>query len=467
MQTLPTLVIVGRPNVGKSTLFNVLTQSRDALVADQPGLTRDRQFGRGHFAQQSYLVVDTGGLGETKNAIVERITQQVLLAIQDADSILFLVDGRGGLTAADESITEQLRPLEIPIHLVINKAEGLEKNLVSAEFYQLGLESIHVISAAHRQGIQTLLETVLADFSPSSEEQPTDELQESIKVAIIGRPNVGKSTLVNQMLGYERMITFDQPGTTRDSIAIPFVRAGQQYTLIDTAGVRRRAKIFETIEKFSVIKTFQAIENSNVVVMLLDASEGITDQDTNLLGQVLDSGKALVIAVNKWDSLTTEHRQQVRYHLDRKLHFINFAKTHFISALHGSEVGSLFNSIKTAWQSAFYRINTGQLNELLQQILEAHPPPLIRGRRIKLRYAHQGGHNPPLFIIHGNQVEQIPNTYKRYLCNTFREMLHLEGTTVQLIFKQGENPYGDRKNNLTPRQRRKRQRLIRYVKKSS
>jgi GTP-binding protein len=460
---LPTLLIIGRPNVGKSTLFNVLTCSRDALVADQPAVTRDRQFGRGSFEGKSFLVVDTGGLDETKDAITERITQQVSLALQEADSILFLVDGRAGLTAADELITERLRRLKMPIHLVINKTEGLEKALVSAEFYQLGLKTVHTISAAHRQGISALLETVLADF-PSTTEYATDTPEEIIKVAIVGRPNVGKSTLVNRLVGYERMITFDQPGTTRDSIAIPFKQKGQPYLLIDTAGVRRRAKVFETVEKFSLIKTFQAIENSHVVIMLLDAHEGITEQDTSLLGQVIDSGKAIVLAVNKWDGLTSEQQQHVRTQLERKLHFINFAQTHFISALRGTRVKNLLDAVKTAWQSAFRHINTGRLNEILHQALETHPLPLIRGRRIKLRYIHQGGHNPPLFVIHGNQVSEIPSEYKRYLTNTFRETLNLQGTTVRLIFKQGENPFEGRKNNLTPRQQRKRQRLLNYVK---
>lgn len=459
---LPTVVIVGRPNVGKSTLFNVLTQSRDALVADQPGLTRDRQFGRGYFAQRPYLVVDTGGLGETKDAMVEQITQQVSQALQEADSILFLVDGRAGLTAADEWINAQLRPLKIPIHLVINKAEGLNNALVSAEFYQLGLEAIHAISAVHRQGIHTLMEAVLANFPRQT---PIVEEETGIKVAIVGRPNVGKSTLMNCLLGYERVITFDQPGTTRDSIAVPFEREGQTYTLIDTAGVRRRSKITDTVEKFSVLKTLQAIEQSHVAIVLLDAQEGITDQDTHLLSYVLDGGKGIVMAMNKWDSLTAGHQQQVRYHLQRKLPFLNFTSQHFISALYGQGLANLFDAIKTAWQSAFCRINTSQLNAVLRQALITHPPPLVRGRRIKLRYIHQGGHNPPLFIIHGNQVDEIPATYKRYLINGLREAFHLTGTPISLIFKQGENPYQGRKNTLTPRQRRKRQRLIRYVKK--
>lgn len=461
----PIFAIIGRSNVGKSTLFNVLTQSRSALVADQPGLTRDRKFGRGQLGSKLYWVIDTGGLsGANDDAIGERITRQASVAVQEADAVLFLVDGRAGLTVTDELIAQRLRQFNVPIHLVINKAEGLDKALISAEFQILGFSSIYAISAAHRQGIQTLMETVLANFAAPAE--TPSEPEESIKVAIIGRPNVGKSTLINRILGYERVITFDQPGTTRDSIEIPFSRDNQAYTLIDTAGVRRRAKVFETLEKFSVLKTFQAIADSHVVLVLLDAREGITDQDANLLGDVLEQGRALVIAVNKWDGLSAEQRQQVNYHLERKLHFIQFAKVHFISALHGSGVGDLFASIKKAWQAAFCHVNTRQLNEILKHAVDSHPPPLVQGRRIKLRYIHQGGHNPPLFIIHGNQVNEITNDYKRYLSNTLRETLNLEGTPIEIIFKLGENPFQGRKNSLTPHQQRKRQRLLRYVKKN-
>ncbi len=461
---LPTIAIVGRPNVGKSTLFNALTKTREALVADQPGLTRDRKFGRGRVGERDYWLIDTGGLGEKSDAILERITQQALLAVQEADCVLFLVDGRADLTAADENLAQSLRQLNTPIHLVINKTENLPKELVSAEFHRLGFGEIHTIAAAHRQGIETLMTTVLAAF-PESQTSPDDTPNTGIKVAIIGRPNVGKSTLVNRLLGYERVITFDQPGTTRDSIFIPFEREGQLYTLIDTAGVRRRAKVSETIEKFSVIKALQAIEAANVVIMLLDGREGMTDQDANLLGIVLDSGRALVIAVNKWDGLEPKHREQVRYHLDRKLHFIDFVKIHFISALHGSGVGNLFGSVKAVWNAAQCQINTARLNQVLQDAIAAHAPPLVRGRRVKLRYAHQGGHNPPLFVIHGNQVNALPASYQRYLINSFREAFALEGTPIRLEFKQGENPYQGRKNVLTPRQRQKRQRLIQHVKK--
>jgi GTP-binding protein len=466
---LPIIAIVGRPNVGKSTLFNALTKTRDALVANQPGLTRDRKFGRGHTGENDYWLVDTGGLSGENDAISEHITQQVLLAIKESDYILFLVDGREGLTAADETIAETLRPFNIPIHLVINKTEDLQQELVSAEFHRLGFEKICTISSAHRQGIYSLIENVLSDITPEQTKTPpndtTDISTKSIKIAIIGRPNVGKSTLVNRMLGYERVITFDQPGTTRDSIFIPLERDGQLYTLIDTAGVRRRANVSETVEKFSVIKALQAIESAHVVILILDAHEGMTDQDANLLGTVLDSGPGLVIAINKWDDLEKSHREQIRYHLTRKLHFIDFVKIHFISALHGSNVGNLFGSVNAAWQSAHQQINTGRLNQVLEKAITKHPPPLSRGRRIKPRYMHQGGHNPPLFVIHGNQVKALPESYQRYLTNTFRKVFKLEGTPIHLEFKQTENPYKDRKNKLTPHQRKKRQRLMRHVKK--
>jgi len=462
---VPTLAIVGRPNVGKSTLFNALTKTREALVADQPGLTRDRKVGKGQVGNRNYWLIDTGGLGSEETVIGERITQQALLAVAEADAVLFLVDGRSGLTGADEQIAQTLRQFNTPIHLVINKSEQLNRELVSAEFHQLGFAEIYTISAAHRIGIESLMEVIFASFP----EQPTDvandeEDEGRIKVAVIGRPNVGKSTLVNRLLGYERVIAFDQPGTTRDSIFIPFERDGQLYTLIDTAGVRRRAKISEAVEKFSVIKALQTIELTDVSIMLLDGQEGMTDQDANLLGHILDAGSALVIAVNKWDGLASDMREQVRYHLSRKLHFIDFADIHFISALHGSGVGHLFDSINRAWQAAYQRMSTTWLNQLLQEATTANPPPMIHGRRIKLRYVHQGGSNPPVFIIHGNQLKALPEAYRRYLINFFRDKLNLMGTPVRLEFKQTENPFQGRKNPLTARQQRKRKRLLHHVK---
>lgn len=462
---LPTISIIGRPNVGKSTLFNALTKTRDALVADEAGLTRDRKFGRGCVGDRDYWLIDTGGIGIDDDVIVNHITQQALLALQESNAIFFVVDGRAGLTPVDEKLAQEIRKFNIPIYLIINKSEGIQPEIISAEFHTLGLES-YTISAAHRRGIDDLMEQVLAKF-PNDESSiiEQDEDNKRIKVAIIGRPNVGKSTLVNRILGYERVIAFDKPGTTRDSIFIPFEREGKSYTLIDTAGVRRRAKVHETIEKFSVIKALQAIESANVVVMLLDAREGMTDQDANLLGNVLESGRALVIAVNKWDGLEEDQREQVRYNLSRKLHFIDFAKTHFISALHGYGIKNLFKSINIAWQSANKQTSTSKLNHILEAATSKHEPPIVRGRRIKLRYIHQAGTNPPLFIIHGNQVSSLSATYKRYLINVLREQLQFKGTPIHLEFKQGENPFSGRKNTLTPRQRKKRERLMRHVKK--
>ncbi|MDM8565230.1 ribosome biogenesis GTPase Der [Candidatus Halobeggiatoa sp. HSG11] len=459
---LPTIAIVGRPNVGKSTLFNALTKTRDALVADQPGLTRDRKFGRGIVGGKCWLI-DTGGLGEKNDAMLEHITQQAWLAVEEADSVLFLVDGRSGLTAADENLANKLRRLEIPVYLVINKAEGVQKELISAEFYRLGLQNIHVISAAHQRGITDLMLHVLEKFPTEEDSLPAND--KSLKIAVLGRPNVGKSTLINRLLGYERVITFDQPGTTRDSIFIPLERDGKAYTLIDTAGIRKRSRIFETIEKFSVIKALQAINSANVVIMLADAKEGMTVQDTNLLGHILDSGRGLIIAVNKWDGLSHEHRKRVQENLDRKLHFIDFAKIHFISALHGTGVGKLLDTANNVWHSASRKIHTPRLNHVLQDAIKAHAPPLKRGRRIKLRYINQAGTNPPLFIIHGNQVSSLPNAYQRYLKNYFRDVFKLEGTPIHLEFKQSENPFAGRKNTLNPRQIKKKQRLMKHVKK--
>lgn len=465
---LPTIAIIGRPNVGKSTLFNVLTQSRDALVADEAGLTRDRQLGRGRSEEQEYFVLDTGGLfNDNQDIMAELVTQQALQAVKEADCVLFVVDGRAGLTPPDEFIMKKLRAFDTKIYLVINKTENLDEISASAEFYRLGIDKIYAISAAHRQGIGTMLEDVLADIVQpieltTEETEPTET--KIIRVAIIGRPNVGKSTLVNRMLGEERVITFDQPGTTRDSIAIPFERDGQAYVLIDTAGIRRRARVYEMIEKFSIIKSLQSIDHAHVILMLIDAREGMTDQDASLLGAVLDSGRGLVIAVNKWDGLRPDEREQVKTNLDRKLHFLDFAKIHFISALHGSGVGNLFDSIKKSFHTANIQIATSQLNDLLEILLTANPPPAIRGRRIKLRYIHQSGYNPPRFMIHGNQVDELPEAYKRYLINGIREKFKLQGTPIRLEFKQGENPFEGRKNTLTPHQVKKRRRLMKHVK---
>ncbi len=486
---LPTIAIVGRPNVGKSTLFNVLTRSRAALVADQAGLTRDRIVGRAIINERPFFVIDTGGLDDEADAMVEQIAKQALQAISEAQFVLFMVDGRDGLTAADENIAMKLRQFNKPIHIVVNKAEHLNPTTVSAEFYRLGFQALHVISASHRFGIAALLDSIdesvpddtldeeesealeEADefFDEDSEDgltvQKTFEEQDNrISIAFVGRPNVGKSTLVNRILGYERVIAFDQPGTTRDSVYIPFERNGVDYTLIDTAGIRRKARVDNMIEKFSILKTLQAIDDADVVIMLMDAREGMTDQDANLLGEILESGAGLVIAINKWDHLPPYEREQVRHSLSRKLHFIDFAKIHFISALYGSGVGDLFKSIKKAYDSANIQVATSRLNQILEHAVVAFPPPLVRGRRIKPRFIHQGGVQPPTFVVHGNQVESTPDSYKRYLINTLRKEFNLQGTPIEIEFKQGDNPFAGKRNMLTPRQIRKRKRLMKHVK---
>lgn len=460
----PVIALVGRPNVGKSTLFNRLTRSRGALVADFPGLTRDRQYGTAELEGRSCLVIDTGGLGETKEGLEALMIQQSLLAVREADAALFIVDGRAGMTAEDESLAAKLRRLGRPIFLVVNKTEGLNTALAGADFHRLGLGDPHAISASHGEGVMELMNAVLAAPGLPQPDEVEEEAPPGIKVAVVGRPNVGKSTLMNRMLGEERVLAFDQPGTTRDSIYVPFERKGKYYTLIDTAGVRRRGKVFEAVEKFSVIKTLQAIADAHVVILVLDAQQGITDQDASLLGFVWEEGRALVLAVNKWDGLDLEQRSRVKQELDRKLSFLDFAKIHFISALRGTGVASLFGSVDRAYVSASKKLSTPQLSRILEKVVAAHPPPLVRGRRIKLRYAHQGGHNPPLVVIHGNQTEDVPESYRRYLANSLRDALELEGTPVRVEFKSGENPYKGRKNVLTDRQRTKRKRLMRHAK---
>lgn len=460
---IPVVAIVGRPNVGKSTLFNYLTQSRAALVSDFPGMTRDRQYGEAHIADQHFIVIDTGGLTQTKNELDQHIEAQSLQAIKDSNVVLFIVDARAGLTAADLSIAEKLRTLNKFIYLVVNKAEGLDANIAIADFHRLGFGNPFAISAAHREGINALIETVFAKEEIDSSEK--NDLPSGIKLALIGRPNVGKSTLINRMLGEERVIVLDQPGTTRDSIFIPLERHGKQYTLIDTAGIRRRGKIFEAVEKFSVVKTLQSIEMANVILFLMDAREGVTEQDLRLLGFVLNSGKALVIAINKWDGMSIEGKDKARNTMDRRLNFITFARIHFISALHGTGVGNLFDSVDEAYASANKKLSTPQLTKILQEALVAHSPPLVRGRRIKLRYAHPGGHNPPLIVIHGNQVASIPDSFRRYLAHTYQERLKLKGTPVRVEFKGSENPFRQQRKKSTPRQERKKTRLMRHVKK--
>ena len=460
---LPVIALVGRPNVGKSTLFNRLTRSRDALVADQPGLTRDRQYGVGRMGSHPYLVVDTGGISGDADGVEALMVQQVATAIGDADHIFFLLDAKDGLGGADEAIAEQLRRTGKPITIVVNKSENMDKAIAGVDFYSLGLGDPVPIAAVHGHGVKHLIDTTL-DGLPGPEDSDAEDLDMGIKVAIIGRPNVGKSTLVNRLLGEERVVAFDQPGTTRDSVFIPFERDEKKYTLIDTAGVRRRAKVDNAVEKFSVIKTLQAIEEANVVILVLDAQLNIIDQDATLAGHVLDSGRALIVAINKWDGLDQDKREKIKEDIDRKLPFLDFAEKHFISALHGSGVGKMFPVVDKVYANAMRDMSTPELNRILEWALQEHQPPMAHGRRIKLRYAHQGGQNPPIIVIHGNQTDAVPDGYKRFLVGRFRKALKLDGTPIRLEFRTGTNPYEGRKNVLTKRQVLKRQRLKRFVK---
>ncbi|MCU7904245.1 MAG: ribosome biogenesis GTPase Der [Candidatus Thiodiazotropha sp. (ex Epidulcina cf. delphinae)] len=459
---LPVIALVGRPNVGKSTLFNCLTRSRDALVADQPGLTRDRKYGTGKLGKHPYVVVDTGGISGNQIGIDALMEQQVRQAIGEADHILFLLDAKEGCSAGDEMIAQELRRSGKPVTLAVNKSDGMEADLAAGDFYRLGFGDPQAIAAVHGRGVRNLIDQVLDSLPPQQPEAAPEE--QGIQIAVVGRPNVGKSTLVNRLLGEERVVAFDQPGTTRDSIAIPFTRNDSRYTLIDTAGVRRRARVREVIEKFSIIKTLQSIEAANVVLLVVDARQGVGEQDATLAGHVLESGRALILVINKWDGLSQDQRVWVKKDIERKLPFLNFAQHHFISALHGSGVGDLFGLIDQVYANAMRDLSTPELTRLLEALVQEHQPPLVHGRRIKLRYAHQGGKNPPLIIIHGNQTEQVPDGYKRYLISRFRKALKLKGTPIRIEFRSGGNPYQGRTNKLTDRQIRKRQRLKKFVK---
>lgn len=459
---IPVIALVGRPNVGKSTLFNRITKTQDALVADFPGLTRDRQYGQALFEGKSFIVVDTGGIGVDDIAVDGLMSKQSAVALNEADAVLFIVDGRAGLTGIDQTIANNLRKLSKSVYLVVNKTEGIDDDIACADFQSLGINDVHSISSAHGIGITALLDEILAPFTPDIEEPI---LGKPIKIAFAGRPNVGKSTLINRILGEERVVVYDMPGTTRDSISIPFERDDQKYILIDTAGVRRKSRVDEKIEKFSVIKTLQAIKESNVCLQLLDAGEGITDQDMNLLGFIIESGKALVIAINKWDGLNPEQKERVKDELSRRLHFADFAKIRYISALHGTGVGILFKDINEAYASATQSFSTPRLTRLLQDISTKHTPPCVNGRRIKLRYAHIGGHNPPIIVVHGNQLNSLPDSYKRYLNNEFIKHLGLVGTPLKMEFKTGDNPFAEKKNKLSERQVNKKRRLMARVKK--
>ena len=460
---LPVIALVGRPNVGKSTLFNYLTRSREALVADFPGLTRDRQYGRVKHGDRPCLVVDTGGIADDAEGIESFSRKQVQIALEEADVVLFMVDAREGLSASDKVIADSLRKLDKPVLLVTNKVDGIDATLAAADFYSLALGEPVQIAASHGRGIPELLQRV-DHLLPPADEEPVDEAAKGIAIAVVGRPNVGKSTLVNRLLGEERVIVFDEPGTTRDSIYIPFERNGKQFTLIDTAGMRRRSRVSETIEKFSVIKSLQAIEKANVVIYLIDAREGITDQEAHLLGLVLEAGRALIIGLNKWDGISTEQKDTIKRQLDVKLTFLDFAEKHPISALHGSGVGKLFDVVSKLYDAAMIDMSTPVLTRILKEATDAHQPPIIHTRRIKLKYAHQGGRNPPIVIIHGVQTDALPTSYKRYLMNYFRDKLKLSGTPIRLEFKSPVNPFHGQKTKLTDWAVEKRIRLMKRAK---
>ncbi|AGA90653.1 ribosome-associated GTPase EngA [Thioflavicoccus mobilis 8321] len=465
---LPVIALVGRPNVGKSTLFNRLTRTRDALVADTPGLTRDRQYGIGRLGPVPYVVVDTGGLGGETTDLAERMAGQVERAIAEADHLLFLVDAHDGCVPGDAEIATRLRRLGKSLTLVVNKTDQRDPDLATADFHLLGLGDPVPIAAVQGRGVAALMERVLTglandDAVGGAEAADADEDPERIQVAIVGRPNAGKSTLINRLLGEERVVTYDSPGTTRDTVFIPFDRLDGRYTLIDTAGVRRRARVQDTIEKFSVIKTLQAIAACHVVILVVDARAGIGEHDATLAGHILESGRALVVAVNKWDGLDPQARQAVKDDLGRKLAFLDFAAYHFISALHGSGVGLLFDEVDRVYANATRDLSTPELTRLLEAAVQEHQPPLVHGRRIKLRYAHQGGRNPPLIVIHGTQTDAVPASYQRYLVNRFRRELKLQGTPLRIELRSGTNPFAGRRNKLTPHQLKKRRRLREHV----
>ena len=467
---LPVVALVGRPNVGKSTLFNRLTRSRDALVADYPGLTRDRQYGQAEVEEHPFIVIDTGGIQGDEEGIDVLMAEQSLMAVAEADAVLFMVDAREGLTAADQGLASYLRKQNKKVFLVANKIDGIDADSAVAEFYSLGMEGeVHKIAAAHGRGVTQLLTLALTphiealsqpktenndEFSDEASDEKrlsiAPEETDRIKLAIIGKPNVGKSTLTNRILGEERVVVFDQPGTTRDSVYIPMERDGRDYTLIDTAGIRRRKNINDVVEKFSVIKTLRAIEDANVCLLIIDAREGITDQDLSLLGFILEAGRSLVLAVNKWDGLEDHVKDRIKSELDRRLGFIDFARIHFISALHGTGVGHLFESVEEAFVSATKRISTSMVTKILDMAAFDHQPPMHQGRRIKLKYAHAGGYNPPIIVIHGNLAKKLPSSYKRYLMNYYRKSLKIMGTPIRIEFRETSNPFaGKKKLNYT------------------
>ncbi|HBI68185.1 MAG TPA: ribosome biogenesis GTPase Der [Massilia sp.] len=443
----PVIALVGRPNVGKSTLFNRLTRSRDALVADLPGLTRDRHYGEGRIGERPFLVIDTGGFEPVaKEGIMHEMALQTKQAVAEADIVVFIVDGRQGLTPHDKTITDFLRKSGRQVMLVINKSEGMKYTSVTAEFYELGMGDPYVISAAHGDGVTDLVNEALdlAFAQRPSDEEELEPADRGVKIALVGRPNVGKSTLINTLVGEQRVIAFDMPGTTRDSIEVPFERDGKQYTLIDTAGIRRRGKVFEAIEKFSVVKTLQSVTEANVVVLMLDAQQDISEQDAHIAGFILESGRALVVAVNKWDGLTSDQRDQVKNDIDRKLDFLGFAEMKFISALKGTGVSQLMKSVDAAYAAATANLSTPRLTRALQEAIEKQEPKRKGSTRPKMRYAHQGGQNPPVIVIHGNALDGVTEPYKRYLEKHFRDTFSLIGTPLRIELRSGKNPFDKR-----------------------
>ncbi len=432
-------------------------------MADLSGLTRDRKYGEGKVGDTGFIVIDTGGISGDEEGIDSLMAKQSLLAIEEADIVLFLVDGRAGLNPADEMIADHLRRSEKSSYLVVNKTDGMDPDVAISDFFGLGLGQPLPIAASQNRSVTLLIEEVLSDLPEQEADVLPEEFKHSTKIAVVGRPNVGKSTLVNRMLGEDRVVVFDQAGTTRDSIYIPYERDGEPYILIDTAGVRRRKNITEAVEKFSIIKTLQAIEDANVVVCVIDARQGVTDQDLHMLGFVLDAGRSLVIALNKWDGMTEEQKLKVKEQIQRRLEFVDFARFHFISALHGSGVGEMYRSVDEAYASAMAKWPTNRLTRLLEDVVAEHQPPMVNGRRIKMRYAHQGGSNPPIIVVHGNQLDNLPASYKRYLQNKFRQVLGIKGTPVRFEFRVGDNPFEGRQNQLTPRQLAKKQRFKLHV----
>jgi len=441
----PVMALVGRPNVGKSTLFNRLTKSRDAIVADFAGLTRDRHYGNARHGKREFIVIDTGGFEPTaESGIYMEMAKQTRQAVAEADVVVFVVDARGGLSAQDHDIANYLRKLGKPTVLAANKAEGMTEGVQLTEFYELGLGEVHPVSAAHGQGIRSLVDVAFAPLNLPDEEEEEAADTGVIKLAVAGRPNVGKSTLINTWLGEERLVAFDLPGTTRDAISVPFERGGQKFELIDTAGLRRKGRVFEAIEKFSVVKTLQAIESANVVLLLLDATQGVTDQDAHIAGYILESGRAVVIAINKWDAVDEYERQQVERQIESRLAFLKFASLHFISAKKRQGLGPVWASIAQAHKSAMVKMPTPVLTRLLLEAVQFQSPKRAGMFRPKLRYAHQGGMNPPVIVVHGNSLEHVTDAYKRFLEGRFRKEFNLIGTPLRIEMKTSKNPYADK-----------------------